>query len=279
MNRRDLLKRGTAAGTLAAIAACTPKTHSTATSGQPYIGALGVQLYTLRSLFETEAYSTLKSLSDIGFKDLEFAGYYNHNPKEIRRYMDDLGLTSHSSHVQLADVRDNFDTLLEIANFMGQTHLVIPWLAPEERTIDGYKAIAALLNERGAAAEKAGIRMAYHNHDFEFDTLDGIVPYNILLSETEAKYVDMEIDFFWTHKANINPLDLFKAHPGRFFGCHIKDQSPKGTMVSVGQGIIDFDDIFRHTQLAGLKRFYVEHDNPDNPLRSVAQSFKYLSAL
>jgi len=237
---------------------------------------LGVQLYTLRSLFEPDFRATLKTLADIGFKDLEFAGLYDHKGSDVRAYMDELGLFSHSSHVQLADLKDNFETVLETANTLGQTNLIIPWIAPELRVADYYRELADLLNTRGEQAKAAGFVVAYHNHDFEFDTVDGEVGYDILLSRTDPEFVKMEIDLFWVHKAGIDPHALFQKAPGRFVACHVKDRTATGDMVAVGDGVIDFQGIFEHAKLAGLKHFYVEHDNPDDPVKSITRSFAHL---
>jgi sugar phosphate isomerase/epimerase len=237
---------------------------------------LGVQLYTLRSLFESDFRATLKTLADIGFKDLEFAGLYDHKASDVRAYMDELGLVSHSSHVQLADLKDNFDKVMETAHTLGQTNLIVPWIAPELRKPDSYRELADLFNRRGEAAKAAGFVLAYHNHDFEFDEVDGEVGYDILLSRTASELVKMEIDLFWAHKAGIDPHALFRKAPGRFVACHVKDRSEAGEMVPVGDGVIDFQGIFAHAELAGLKHFYVEHDNPIDPVKSITRSFAHL---
>jgi len=237
---------------------------------------LGVQLYTLRTLFEPDFRGTLKAVADIGYKDLEFAGLYDHDVHEVKAYMDELELVSNSSHVQLADLTDNFSKVLDTANTLGQTNLIIPWLAPEMRTADKYRELAALLNTRGEEAKAAGFVIAYHNHDFEFDTVDGEVGYDILLGDTDPDLVKMELDFFWTNKAGIDPHTLFKKAPGRFVACHVKDATTSGDMVAVGDGVIDFQGIFAHADLAGLRHFYVEHDNPKDPLKSITRSYSHL---
>ncbi len=282
MDRRHFLGTGLF-GAAAMLSACNgPQQENSATVDsaeykRPY-EELGVQLYTVRTLFGPDFRGTLKQIADIGYKDLEFAGFYDHDPSDVKAYMDELGLVSHSGHVQLADMRSNFEQLLETADLMGQTNLIIPWLAPEERTVDGYKRIAELLNTRGEAAKSAGKRVAYHNHEFEFETIDGQVPYDILLNETEPDLVKMEIDLFWAHLAGVDVIDYFNKSPGRFIACHIKDASAAGEMVSVGSGVIDFERIFSHAELAGLERYIVEHDQPADPIASITASYKHLTA-
>ncbi|WP_438729283.1 sugar phosphate isomerase/epimerase family protein [Parasphingorhabdus sp. DH2-15] len=244
----------------------------------PYTGKLGVQLYTVRALFEKDYQATLKALADIGIKDCETAGFFAHKPTDVRKAMDDLGLISNSGHVQLADMREDFDGVLELAEIMGQRNLFLPWIAEEERTLDGYRAIADLLNERGEQAKKAGMTVGYHNHEFEFLDQDGSNGYDILLERTEPSLVSMEIDLFWLRKASVDPFTLFDKAPGRFIACHIKDMDSSGNMVDVGSGEIDFSAIFNKAAQAGLEYFYIEHDDTQTPIASVGRSYEHLTA-
>jgi sugar phosphate isomerase/epimerase len=244
----------------------------------PYTGKLGVQLYTVRALFEKDYQATLKALADIGIKDCETAGFFAHKPADVRKAMDDLGLVTNSAHVQLADMREDFDGVLELAGIMGQRNLVLPWLAEEERTLDGYRAIADLLNTRGEQAKKAGFTIGYHNHEFEFLDQDGSNGYDILLERTDPSLVSMEIDLYWVRKAGADPFALFEKAPGRFTSCHIKDMGSDGDIVDVGSGVIDFAAIFAEASNAGLEYFYIEHDSAPDPLVSIGRSYTHLTS-
>ncbi|MFV1979998.1 MAG: sugar phosphate isomerase/epimerase family protein, partial [Rhodothermia bacterium] len=125
----------------------------------------------------------------------------------------------------------------------------------------------------------AGIRFAYHNHDFEFADLEGQVPYDLLLERTEPDFVAMEIDLYWIRAVGHEPLPYFEQYPGRFKLCHVKDMDLAGAMTEVGSGIIDFASDFGQASLAGLEHFFVEHDDPTDPLASIATSFEGLKAL
>ncbi len=277
LGRRDVL-RGGLIGSIGLLAACNGAgPGQEAAKPKPYEGKLGIQLYTFREQFEQDYDGVLTTLAEIGYKDLEFAGYFEHDAAAIKARMDDLGLVSNSTHVQLADMRDNFDAVIERAALMGQSKLILPWLAPEDRILDNYKAIADLLNERAGPAKEAGMTVGYHNHEFEFETVDGEVPYDILLERTEADKVTMELDFFWTHKANVDPLDLFSKAPGRFSACHIKDASAEGEMVNIGDGVIDFPAIMAQADTAGLECFYVENDDTKDAAAFAKASFAYLN--
>ena len=114
--------------------------------------------------------------------------------------------------------------------------------------------------------------MGYHNHNFEFEETDGRIPYDILLNETEADLVDMELDLYWIRNAGVDPVPYFENHPGRFSMLHVKDMDEFGRMAEVGRGEINFAEIFSHADTAGFKHFFIEHDQPGNGLASVAMS-------
>ena len=276
MKRREFIRLG--AGVMASL----PLMHlPSALAGhnqnkRPY-KQLGVQLYTIRDQLAVDYKVPLKTIASLGYKDLEFAGYFEHKPAEIKRYMDDLGLVSNSTHVRLPALQNDFDSILETAHTMGQTYIVLPWLEEKDRdSLDDYKKHAELLNKRGEQAKSAGFQMAYHNHDFEFMPLDGQLPYDLLLERTDKDLVKMQLDLYWAIKANKDPVQYFKKAPGRFLLCHIKDRAADGSITTVGKGSIDFDALFKYADLAGLQHFYVEHDDTDQPFQSLISSYNYL---
>ncbi len=278
-NRRHFML-GAGALSLGLAAGCSPadvaEGENKSIVPPVYGDVLGVQLYTVRDLFEADAQATLKALAEIGVKDCETAGLFDHKAGDVRAMMDDLGLISRSGHVRLPALREGLSTDLEIAGTLGQDKLYLGWIPEEERTPDGYRALADLLNERGEQTKKAGVMLGYHNHEFEFDEVDGEAGYDILLERTQADLVTMELDFFWAAEANVDPIALFEKAPGRFTSCHIKDRARDGEMVSVGDGVIAFKDILPAAAQAGIERFYVEHDNPADPLVSIGRSFTHL---
>ena len=159
--------------------------------------------------------------------------------------------------------------------------MVCAWLSPTERgNIDHYKKLADYLNTAGETCKKAGIQLCYHNHDFEFETIDGQVPYDLMLKTLDPKLVSMELDLYWTTYANHDPIKLFEAHPGRFNQWHVKDmrKDDRKLNADVGTGSIDFKSIFAKADVAGFKHFYIEHDTfPKTSIESVkadAQNIK-----
>ena len=245
-----------------------------------YIASIGVQLYTVRALFEADPQATLSALAEIGIKDCETAGLFDHSAADIRAMMDDLGLISRSGHIGLDVLRDDsvFAANLEDAATLGQDRLYLGWIAPEERGPDQYRALAALLNRRGEQAKAAGMMVGYHNHEFEFIEEGGTTGYDILLSETDPAFVTMELDLFWVADAGKDALALIDSAPDRFSAVHIKDRTKTGEMAPAGDGTLDFATVLPHALSKGVNRFYIEHDNPADPLVSVGRSYTHLMA-
>jgi sugar phosphate isomerase/epimerase len=235
---------------------------------------IGLQLYTLRNELADDFDGTLARVAELGYKEMEFAGYYGRSAAQIKAALDANGLVSPAAHIQWAAVRDNLQIEIERAVGIGQDYIVIPYLQENERTLDHYKRLVDTLNGAGEACRNAGLKIAYHNHDFEFATVDGVVPYDMLLAQTDPALVDMELDLFWIAYAGADPLRYVKEHAGRFSMLHVKDLSADRKMAAVGEGSIDFESIFAHTDTGGFKHYFVEHDNPVDAFESVTTSIE-----
>jgi sugar phosphate isomerase/epimerase len=251
---------------------------------------VGIQLYTLRSLMDKDAMGTLTKVAKIGYKNIESNGYkngkvYGMTVAEFRKALDGLGLETKSSHLGLDILRsNNWENALADANLLGQKYVVCPFLAENERkTIDQYKQLCADLNKAGESAKKAGLQLAYHNHDFEFKTLEGQIPFELMLKECDANLVKLELDLYWATKAGKDPIALFKANPGRFHLWHVKDMAntAEQEFAPVGSGVIDFKKIFENSKTAGMEYFFVEQDNHKNnqPIENITSSYNYLKKL
>ncbi len=282
-DRRTFLTASTLAS-IGAITGCGGNVVSedmTASDEDPfYISLIGAQLYTVRDLFEVDPQATLAALAEIGIRDCETAGLFDHSAADVRAMMDDLGLVSRSGHVRLPWLRDDatFASTLEDASTLGQDRLYLGWIPEEERAPDKYKALAELLNKRGEEAKAAGMMVGYHNHEFEFVEQDGVTGYGILLEETDAELVTMELDLYWIAHAGLDAGTVFDRSPGRFSAVHIKDRTASGEMASVGDGLVDFKALLPQAQYAGVNRFYIEHDNPEDPIASIGRSHSYIMA-
>jgi sugar phosphate isomerase/epimerase len=251
----------------------------TARTGAAQARALGVQLYTVRTLMQKDVEGTLKAVAGIGYREVELAGLHGKSARDFRALLDGAGLTAPASHISLAEVRANLQRVLDDAATLGNRWVVVPYLDESERTADGYRRLAATLNEAGARARRTGLRIAYHNHEFEFAPVGDTTGYDILLGETDPEAVEMELDLFWATKGGRDPIQLFERHPRRFPLVHVKDMTREGAMVAVGAGSIDFQRIFARASQAGIRHYFVEHDEPADPLESIRASHTHLSRM
>jgi sugar phosphate isomerase/epimerase len=259
------------------------------------IQSIGMQLYTVRTDLEKDFAGTLAKVAAIGYKEVEFAGYFAHTPKQVKETLTANGLTSPSAHIDYAALGpDKLPAALDAALTIGHTFLVNPWIDEKMRSQPGiWPRIAETYKRAGEACKKAGIQFAYHNHNFEFAPVDGKLPYDVLLESCDPALVKMELDLCWISAAGKDPVDYFKRYPGRFPLVHVKGLSkatPGGaatpidqllpTIADVGSGdVIDWKRIFSHASEAGIKHYFVEHDVSKAPYQTLAASFAYLQKL
>ena len=239
---------------------------------------IGVQLYTVRDLAKQDLAGTLRAIASIGYPEVEFAGYHGHEPAAIRGMLEEAGLAAPAAHVGLDELRQDLDRALAGADMIGHRYLIVPWVQPPT-SLDGWRRIAAEFNELGAVVRERRIQFAYHNHDFALKSIEGKVPYDLLLEECDPELVKMEMDIFWTVKGGGDPLSYFERFPGRFPLVHVKDMRDSGgarEMTEVGSGQIAFEEMFAASERAGLVYYIVEHDNPVDPLVSIRTSYDNL---
>ncbi|MFK8014635.1 MAG: sugar phosphate isomerase/epimerase family protein [Gammaproteobacteria bacterium] len=282
MSRRGLLAGGAAlASTALASTALLRATPVQAMAARKNVArAPGIQLYTVRDSMSEDLHATLVAIAAMGYRDVEFAGYFDRSPRELRQIMDDLGLRSPSSHVNAARMRDDPESVIEAAAELGNRFVTIGWLNESDRTsISDYHRWADTLNRAGDVGRKSGVRAAYHNHEFEFEKLDAQLPYDVLIARTEPELVVFELDFFWVAKAGLDVADVLGANPSRFEMAHIKDMDADGNMVDVGSGGIDFTRLLKGAWAASLDYLFVEHDEPANALRTAAVGRQALSQI
>ena len=278
-NRREFLKIS-AAGALG-LTVLGPMSCKPAAIDRKSFG-VGLQLYTIRDAMTADALGSLKKLSDLGYKNLELANYadgkfYGFAPKEFKKIVSDLGMDILSSHTQVEAAGITVDNAQKMADDhaeLGVKYCVQPWVNEVDRNIESYKKMVGDWNEVGKIMKGVGIQFGYHNHNFEFENIDGVVPYyDIFMAEMDADLITMEIDLFWVNKAGQDPVEMFKKYPGRFQLFHMKDmrtrQDPffeviKDDVCSVGAGVIDFKTILASKDIAGMKYLFVEDDNQGN---------------
>jgi sugar phosphate isomerase/epimerase len=249
---------------------------------------IGLQLYTVRDLMKQDVEGTLAKVAQVGYREVEFAGYFDHSAAEVRAMLDRHGLVSPSSHVPFDALGQGWDKVLADCRTVGHHWATVAWI-PEERrrTADDWKRHAESFNKAGAACQAAGMRFAYHNHNVEFIRVDGQLPFDLLLANTDRALVDFEMDLFWITFGGGDPLAYFAGHAGRFPLVHAKDMAakpapnvePGAVMRDVGKGTIDWKTIFARSDQAGIVHTFVEHDQPGDALASIKTSYDYLNAL
>ena len=289
LNRRTFLKT---AGTAAAVS-LLPSQFLWAASRHK-VSPIGVQLYTVRDLMKNDFEGTIAQVAQIGYKEVEFAGYFGRSADQVKAVLDKNGLKAPSTHVQYDELDDKFPSVIEFSKTIGLEYIICPWIPPELRkSPDIWKQASEKFNKCGEQSKAAGVQFGYHNHWFEFLPTNGVLPYDELLRLSDPHLVKMEMDLCWISTTGTDPVKYFEKYPGRFPLVHVKDVKtmPKVTqggaqnfgdtvdLTEVGSGVIDWKRIFAHADQAGIKHYIVEHDHPKQPLESIKGSYEYLSKL
>jgi sugar phosphate isomerase/epimerase len=284
-SRREFL-RLSATGVLGAIVISKSDWRTVGRSASELVVAdlktfgVGLQLYTIRDAMEKDVPGSLKKVSDIGYKYLELASYengkfYGYLPGDFKKMVNDLGMEIISSHAGVNPKGISNDEAKKMAEDhakLGAKYCMQPFIVDADRkSIAGYQRMVAEWNKVGKIMKEAGVQFGYHNHNFEFDTVEGKVPYfDVFLAEMDKDLMTMELDLFWTTKAGQNPVKLFKKYPGRFQLFHMKDMYTKEApffkteskdFAPVGAGVINFKKILAAKEKAGMKYIFVEQDS------------------
>lgn len=253
---------------------------------------VGLQLYSLRDQIGTNIKSVIAKAAKAGYQELETFGYdpnkgfFGLSPKEFRETLSANGMSTPSGHYGLDSYlgtanEEVLKVYIDVAKTSGQEYLTIPYIGAELRkSVDDFKNLAEKMNKAAEICKKSDLKLAYHNHDFEFQPIDGTMFYDVLLKETERKLVSFEMDIYWVVRAGQDPLKLIDQYPGRFQMWHIKDmdKSKLDLNTEIGSGSIDFKQIFTKAKKAGLKHIFMEQENFTNidPYKSITQSAAYI---
>lgn len=266
------------------LAACA------APAAAPVKSGIGIQLYTIRDNMAVDVPGSLKQVADIGYQYLELAGYsdgkfYGYTPEEFKKMVGDLGMEVISSHtgVEVKGVdTSNVDIMAEAHAKLGVKYCVQPWLVEERRvSADSYKQFVAELNTIGGVMKKYDLQFGYHNHDFEFKEVDGLIPYtDIFMPESDPDLLTFEIDLYWVTRAGYDPVKLLQDFPSRFQLFHMKDMEAgeEQFFAPVGEGVLNFKEILKHKETAGMKYMFVEQDRTRDgkAMEAITTSFNNL---
>ncbi len=290
--RRDFLKT---TGQLAAGIAATSVTGNFAWAAdlfeeQKRLKAFGIQLYSLRDDMPKDPKGVLKQVAAFGYKQIEsYEGskgmFWGMSNTEFKKYMDDLGMTIVASH---CDIFNDFERKANEAAAIGMKYLICPGVPSARRkTLDDYKKISDDFNARGEICKKAGLRFAYHNHDYSFQQVEGKFPQDIMMQNTGKDLVDFQMDIYWVVTAGQDPVEWLKKYPNRFRSSHVKDRKKdvpltiKDASCDLGTGSIDFPRILKEASRQGMIYFIMEQERYDNttPLASAKAGAMYLKKI
>lgn len=243
----------------------------------------GVQLYSFRDAMAKDAKSTLEQIAKIGIKKIESARsreglYYGLAPEEMKETCEGLGMQLISGHVALDD---DFQNTMEQAVASGQEYVICSSMPSDGQNVNNYKKVAEEFNKAGEACRKLGLKFGYHNHEYEFESDNGQVLYDILMDETEPDLVHMELDLGWVIVAGKDPLAYFEKYPGRFPLWHLKDMNmEKKESTEFGKGGLDIAVMMKHQKASGVEHIFIEQEEYANtPLESMKHNMKFLKRL
>jgi len=247
------------------------------------IKTFGLQLWSVRDDMGKDAKATLKLVASYGFKQIEsFEGpkgmFWGMSNTEFKKYMDELGMTIISSH---CDIDKDFEKKAADAAAIGMKYLMCPYKGPQ-KSIDDFRKFADEFNKKGEICKKNGIRFAYHNHDYSFKVVDGQMPQDVMMKNTDPLLVDFEMDIYWVVTAGQDPQEWLKKYPFRFRACHVKDRIKNSTEQDascvLGEGGINFPKILKTAKSWGMEYYIVEHERWDNttPLKAAEADAAYM---
>jgi sugar phosphate isomerase/epimerase len=242
---------------------------------------LAVQLYTLRSL-PLSADELLGAVAAAGYTGVELAGNLGQSAESLRALLDKHGLKAVSAHVQLQAMETDLPEIVRFHKILGNDTLIVPWLPEADRspTAEGWAALGQRLDRLGRRVRMAGMRLLYHNHDFEMVVLDGKPAITWLLDAAKAENVGFEPDLAWIAHGGQDIVAMVQQYSGRVPRVHVKDVSDnpaERNMADVGSGKLDWDVILPVVEAAQAEWLIVEHDIPVEPLASIQRSQAFLA--
>ncbi|MBP6557893.1 MAG: sugar phosphate isomerase/epimerase [Flavobacterium sp.] len=284
MDRRKFLTKTAQASALLAVMPNMSFANANFSNG--VFKDFGIQLWTLRDVIEGNFKNTIGEVAKMGYTQIEsFEGkegiFWGMKPKDFKSFLNDNGLQFVSTHCDWkTDLARKAD---EVASIGGK-YIICPWLGPQ-KSIDDFKRFTDEFNTAGAICKKAGIKFAYHNHDYSFKELDGQIPQQLMMDGTSADLVDFEMDIYWVVTAGIDPIDYMKKYENRFKLCHIKDRL-KNTeeafaSCTLGEGKINYHSILQQAKKLNMEYFIYEQEKYSDKgvLFDAAQSAAYLKKM
>lgn len=317
MNRKDFIKASALLGTTLGLS----NSLLSQVFSSSKLPNVGLQLWTLPKLLESNFEQTMRKIAEIGIKELELygpftfsdqkakthwkslasllgfsaSGYMGNTPEHFIEVINAHQLTAPSIHTDIYTLEANMSALAEAARQLNSTYVVLPAIPEELRPdLKAYSNMAHRFNEIGRKAKEEGIRFAYHNHGYGLQAMDGTIPLDLILNETDPELVFFEMDVFWTTAGRANPIQLLKNNAGRYKMLHLKDMKTltyfKGNgsnpedwvelfpvLVPAGEGVLPLKDILKTANQTGVEHYFIEHDLAPQPIQNITSAFNFIS--
>ncbi|MCP4313389.1 MAG: sugar phosphate isomerase/epimerase [Bacteroidetes bacterium] len=276
MNRKDFIKT---AGVITAGTLVLPSCNMGSGGMKP-----GLQIWSVRSLLKEDFEGTIKKVAEVGYGNIEGYGLGPNGmflgsiaPSHYARVIKDQGMELISTHCSYT-IADKAGPMIEAAAETGMEYMIVPGIPKNLReTIDQWKEIAENMNRLGEMCIESGLKFGYHNHAFEFEKIDGLIPQEILIESTDAELVNFEADLFWVSKGGYDPLELIRKYPGRIRLLHVKDGNEEFEETTTGSGVIDFESILKAGRKDVVEHYFVEDERLDDPMQNIRDDFRYIS--
>nr|WP_262923161.1 sugar phosphate isomerase/epimerase [Arenibacter sp. N53] len=255
---------------------------------------MGYQLFSVRTDMAKDPLATIKALKKMGYEDFELYGFdaekdliYGFSPSDLKTILDELQLSITSGHYGFSpyleksdkELKRYVDKCIGAAKTLDSKYITWPYIGPEQRSLDNFKLMSHKLNLIGEQVYSAGLGFAYHNHGYEFEDYGGQTGYDIIINETDASLVKLQMDMYWVmHSSKFTPKELISKQPGRYVMWHIKDMDKVSRDYSeLGNGSIDYTEILPDPEESGLEFYYLEQGGnfKTSPMTSAADSAKY----
>ncbi len=259
-----------------------------AQAGSLRASQIGLQLYSLRAQLQSDTPGTLDKVKAFGFQTVELAGTYSLTPEQFRQQLDARGLNAVSAHFPYERLRDDVEGVAHDAQVLGLKYVGCAWIPHtdpfDEKTC---RAAAAVFNQAGQALAKHGLKFFYHSHGYEFQPCQDGTLFDLLMHETNPKFVNFEMDVFWIVHPGQDPVKLLQKYGKRWQLMHVKgmrDSTPTGLItgrsevtndVAVGQGKINYLPILQAAKKAGVKYYIIEDESPSSE-QQIPQSLDFL---
>jgi sugar phosphate isomerase/epimerase len=256
-------------------------------AGETFKGPLAVQLWSFRNDFKTDVPGTLKRVRELGFTNVELAGYYGMTAKQFRAELDRAGLRAVSMHIGYETARDQVDEVIQDAKTLGVQYVGVPWIK-SPFTRDDCLAAIEVFNRAGQKLAANGLKFFYHLHGYEFvpDAGGKGTLFDLLMTKTDPRYVSMQLDTAHVAYPGQDPAQLLQKYPGRFSSLHLKDVrgdiagNDSGVFKDedgrpLGEGKIDWPAVLKAARKEGVRWYIVEDETP-GVWQGIAQSLKYL---